>query len=140
MATVETLQLQIVTPEGPVFQGPAKMVELPTKEGELGIFPGHVPLFAELATGEITAYHEEKTTSFVVSGGYVEIRPYSIRVLALFATEDEEEFQIEEACRRARTAMETAVQLTPEQVDAELGMLRVELKRGRQKQGGKMAG
>ena len=130
-----TLSVEVVTPDGRIFAGTAEMVELPTACGQLGIFPGHVPLFAELSTGEILLHSGTDATSLIVSGGYVEITGSAVRVLALFASDERTEYDIEAACRRAKSAMETAVELTPSQLEAELGMLKAQLARGREKRG-----
>ena len=127
--------LLIVTPEGLAYQGLARLVELPTPDGELGIFPGHVPLFVELGTGEIRAYGAGEIERFVVSGGYVQVGPDSIRVLAHFALPGEAEAKIDEACRRAEEALEMAADLPPEQIQEDLTALRAEMLR--MKMGGK---
>ena len=126
-----TLRLQIVTPETRVFEGLATLVELPTQEGELGVYPGHVRLVAGLGAGEIRAHTAEGIASFVVLGGYVEIDPNKISVLALFASPEEEKVQIEEAIRRAKDALEMAENQPPGEVEDDLARLRIELSRGK---------
>ena len=126
-----TLHLQIVTPEARVFEGGATFVELPTLSGQLGIYPGHVPLVAGLGAGEIRVHSAEGLASFVVLGGYVEIEPGRMSVLALFASPEDEKLQIEEAIRRAKTALELAESQPPGQVEDDLTRLRIELTRGK---------
>ena len=125
------LILEIVTPDGRQFLGPARLVELPATVGELGIYPGHVPVFAALAAGEIRAYESDGIRRFVVAGGYVRIGADSIRVLALFAS-SEENAQIEDACRRAKLALES-VENQPQQVEDELALLRIKLEQGKKR-------
>ena len=49
----DTFQLEIVTPEKKVVDTPAEEAQIPGKNGDLGILPGHAPLITELAVGEI---------------------------------------------------------------------------------------
>jgi F-type H+-transporting ATPase subunit epsilon len=78
----ETLQVEIATPERQVMQQTADYVEIPGKGGYMGILPGHAALLSELGAGELSCTSGEKTESFKVSGGYVEIRDNHVRVLA----------------------------------------------------------
>ena len=50
-----TLKLEIVTPEARVYSEDVDMVTLPGKEGEMGIYPMHIPLMTQVAAGEIVA-------------------------------------------------------------------------------------
>ena len=126
-----TLRLQIVTPEARVFEGEATLVELPTLEGQLGVYPGHVRLVAGLGAGEIRVYSADGLASFVVLGGYVEIEPERMTVLALFASPEDEKLQIEEAIRRAQSALELAENQPPGQVEDDMALLRIELARNK---------
>jgi len=126
-----TLRLQIVTPEARVFEGEATLVELPTQEGQIGVYPGHVRLVAGLGAGEIRVHSADGLASFVVMGGYVEIEPTRISVLALFASPEDEKVQIEEAIRRAKAALELAENQPPGAVEDDLARLRIELSRGK---------
>lgn len=128
---MNSLRLQIVTPEGRVFDNDVLFVELPTLEGRLGIYPGHIGLVAGLAAGEIRVQTAEALRSFVVIGGHVKIGSLLMTVLAFFATPEEE--KIEEACRRARAALEQAQSLPPEQVEDDVAWLRIEMERGKKK-------
>lgn len=123
------LRLQIVTPEARVFDGNAELVELPTIEGQLGIYPGHVGLIAALSAGEIRVHSADGVAQFVVLGGYVEIEPRLVSVLTLFASPEDEKVQIEEACRRAESALEMAENQPPAQMEDTLAMLRIDLER-----------
>lgn len=123
------LLLEIVTPDGSAYKERAELVELPTVCGELGIYPGHVALFAELGTGEIRAYRSRTVDAFVVSGGYVQVSPGTIRILAHFASQGEDEARIDEACRRAQEALEMADNLSPQRIEEDLTALRAEMLR-----------
>ena len=128
-ADSKNIRLQIVTPEARVFDGSAEFVELPTTEGQLGIYPGHVRLMTGLGAGEIKVYSAEGVSSFVVLGGYAEIEPMWISALALFASAAEEKVQIDAACERAREALELAENQPPQQLEDDMARLRIELSR-----------
>ena len=123
------VHLAIVTPEGCAFSGQADLVELPSVSGELGIFPGHAPLFAEVGAGEIRIHLNGQYEAFAVAGGYVQVNQYAIRILAHFVSAGEDEARIEEACQRAKDALEMADDLSPERIASELTALRMEMLR-----------
>lgn len=126
-----SLRLQIVTPDARIFDGNATLVELPTLEGQIGVYPGHVPLVAALGEGEIRLHSPEGPGTWVVMGGYVEIAPGLVTVLAFFASPEAEKIQIEEACRRAEAALELAEKQPPAVIEERLARLRIELSRGK---------
>jgi len=126
-----TLHLQIITPEARFFEGEATLVELPTQEGQIGVYPGHVRLVAGLGAGDIRVHSAEGIASFMVLGGYVEIEPTRMSVLALFASPEDEKVQIEEALCRAKAALELAENQPPGAVEDDLARLRIELSRGK---------
>jgi F-type H+-transporting ATPase subunit epsilon len=119
--------LELVTPEGRVFNAPVDMVELPTMAGELGIYPGHVPLLADVSVGELRIHTQTEIQYYALAGGYVQIFPSFMRIVASFACAGEDETQIDVACRRAQTALEQAQAEDPALVAAELRDLRREL-------------
>lgn len=119
--------LELVTPEGRVFNAPVDMVELPTMSGELGIYPGHVPLLADVAAGELRVHVQSEIQYFALAGGYVQVFPSFMRIVASFACSGEDEAQIESACERAQAALERAQSEDPALVAAELRDLRREL-------------
>ncbi len=78
-----TIHVDIVSAEGEIFSGPAKMVFLPAQEGELGIAPRHAPLLALLKAGEVRVQSPEgDEQSFYVGGGALEVQPSRVTVLA----------------------------------------------------------
>ncbi|MGH8263874.1 MAG: F0F1 ATP synthase subunit epsilon [Steroidobacterales bacterium] len=78
-----TIHLDIVSAEGEIFSGPAKMVFLPAAEGEIGVAPRHAPLLALLKAGEVRVQPEEgDEQSFYVGGGALEVQPTKVTVLA----------------------------------------------------------
>jgi F-type H+-transporting ATPase subunit epsilon len=98
----------IVTQERTVFSGEVKSVSLPGSEGRMGILPNHSPLLTTLGFGEVmlrTPGDEERY--FAIGGGYAEIQPTGVIVLADSA-EQAEEIDIDRA-ERAREAAERAM-------------------------------
>ena len=78
-----TIHVDIVSAEGEIFSGPAKMVFLPAAEGEIGVAPRHAPLLALLKAGEVRVQPEEgEEQSFYVGGGALEVQPMKVTVLA----------------------------------------------------------
>ena len=78
-----TLLVDIVSAERSLFTGEAVMVTAPGSEGELGIYPRHVPLLTMLRPGEISVHAENGTVQdFYVSGGILEVQPHMVTVLS----------------------------------------------------------
>lgn len=101
----DVFQLEIVTPEKKVVDTPAEEVQIPGKNGYLGILPGHAPLITELSVGEII-YRENSTEQrLAVAWGFAEVLPNKVTVLAETA-ERPAEIDVE----RARKAKERAEQ------------------------------
>ena len=101
----EVFQLEIVTPEKRVVDTPAEEVQIPGKNGYLGILPGHAPLITELSVGEII-YRENSTEQrLAVAWGFAEVLPNKVTILAETA-ERPSEIDVE----RARKAKERAEQ------------------------------
>jgi F-type H+-transporting ATPase subunit epsilon len=78
-----TIHVDIVSAEGEIFSGPAKMVFLPAAEGEIGVAPRHAPLLALLKAGEVRVQPPDgDEQSFYVGGGALEVQPTKVTVLA----------------------------------------------------------
>ena len=72
-----TIHVDIVSAEGEIFSGAAKMVFLPAAEGEIGVAPRHAPLLTLLKAGEVRVQPEEgEEQSFYVGGGALEVQPH----------------------------------------------------------------
>lgn len=97
------MRFEITTPERIVFSDEIDEVVLPTPMGEIGILPHHVPLIALIEPGEVRFKKGGETTYMAVSGGFVEVRPDKVVVLADTAERAEEidEGRSEEARTRA---------------------------------------
>ncbi len=100
-----SLQVEIVTAERIVFTGEATAVVVPGSEGQLGILPFHAPLMTSLAPGELIVRNENQETVMAVSGGFIEVRPDRVIILADQA-ERAEEIDIERALAARKRAEE----------------------------------
>ena len=120
------LKLEIVTPEGRAYQDDVDMVVLPGSEGELGIYPAHVPLMIQLAPGEVRIFKDGKQTELVVGSGFAEITQTQVSVLTDSAIEDEsiDENVTEEAIRRAEAALKDKSLASEELAEAEAALAR----------------
>ena len=100
---MSTIKLDIVTAEGVVYSDEVEVVVAPGIEGQLGILPHHAPLMTMLQPGELQVKKGGEEFSLVISGGFLEVRPDRVIILA-DAAERVEEIDIaraEEAMRRA---------------------------------------
>ncbi|HKW89370.1 MAG TPA: F0F1 ATP synthase subunit epsilon [Candidatus Acidoferrales bacterium] len=103
----ENIELEIVTPERHVLHETVQSVELPGKEGYMGILPGHAPLLTELGIGALIFRKGKEVQYLAVLRGYAEVLPARVIVLA-DACERAEEIDVERAksaAERARTRM-----------------------------------
>lgn len=67
-----TLLLEIVTPDGIAFSEEVQTLTVPSADGELGILPGHVPLFAKLVEGEVQIETGKERLFLSIGGGFLE--------------------------------------------------------------------
>ena len=79
---MKTIKVSVVTPNGPVFESDAEMISVRAQSGELGILPGHIPMVAPLQIGALRVKVEGKAELVAISGGFVEVRPDAVTVLA----------------------------------------------------------
>ncbi len=99
-----TLRLEVVTPERMLITEHVLAVTVPGLAGELGILPEHAPLLSELGCGPLVFTLETgQKKCLSISGGYVEVLPDRVRVLAQFA-----EFADELDVKRAQDALKRA--------------------------------
>ncbi|RJQ54822.1 MAG: F0F1 ATP synthase subunit epsilon [Nitrospiraceae bacterium] len=78
----EKLKLDIVTPYGHVFTDEVDEVVASGTEGEFGVLPEHVPFLTTLKIGMLTYRKGSQTGYFFISGGYSEVGPDSVTILA----------------------------------------------------------
>jgi F-type H+-transporting ATPase subunit epsilon len=102
-----TLKLEIVTPDAKVYSEDVEMVTLPGVEGEMGIFPQHVPLMTQIVPGEIIARKNGQDFFLAVGEGFVEVTGDRVAILADMAmrAENIDETKAEEARRRAEARL-----------------------------------
>jgi len=102
-----TLKLEIVTPEKTAYSEDVEMVTLPGSEGELGVYPNHVPLLTTINPGELRVLKGGKETFLAIGEGFVEITGTTVSVLTDMALDVTaiDEAAAEEAVARARAAM-----------------------------------
>ncbi|MFN2622009.1 MAG: ATP synthase F1 subunit epsilon [Chthoniobacterales bacterium] len=102
-----TLKLQIVTPEKTAYSEDVEMVTLPGSEGELGVYPNHVPLLTTIHPGELRVLKGGRETFLAIGEGFVEITGSTVSVLTDMALEATaiDEAAAETAVARARAAM-----------------------------------
>ncbi len=102
-----TLRLEIVTPDITAYSEEVEMVTLPGTEGELGVYPKHVPVLTILKPGELRVVKDGRSKSLAVGEGFIEITPDKVSVLTDVALEAEriDESAAEQAVARAQAAM-----------------------------------
>ena len=110
-----TLKLEIVTPEAKIYSEDVDMVTLPGVEGEMGIYPMHVPLMTQIKAGEISVRKGGQDHLLAVGEGFVEITGDRVAILTDMAmkADDIDEAKAEEARKRAEARL--AEKLTDEE-------------------------
>jgi F-type H+-transporting ATPase subunit epsilon len=113
-----TLKLEIVTPEEKIYSEDVEMVTLPGTEGELGVYPNHVPVLTALKPGELRIVKAGRETAMAIGEGFVEIKADGVSILTDMALQSEkiDIAAAEEAVARAQAAMKEDT--SPEQVAA----------------------
>ena len=101
----DTLLFQLVSPERLLVEEQVSEVQIPAREGYIGVLPGHAPLLSELKPGGVLTYTASGNARKVIAvyGGFVEVLPDRVRVLADGA-EHSEEIDIGAAQNELKTA------------------------------------
>ncbi len=86
----DSFQLEIVTPEKLVVKDHAEEMQIPGKNGYLGILPGHAPLITELSVGQISYRNGSETHYLCVAWGFAEVLPDKVTILAETAERGED--------------------------------------------------
>ena len=136
-----TIQCDIVTQERTVFSQQVASVSLPGTEGRMGILPNHSALLTTLDFGDVWVRHTDgEEEHFAIGGGYAEVQPDKVVILADSA-EHAEEIDVERAERareRAQQAMQEGVVDDPDryaQLQASLMRAQIRLDVGRRHTG-----
>ena len=98
-----TFKVSIITPERTFYEGDATMVEFNTVEGQIGVYPKHIPLTTVIAPGICTIHEAESEKKAAVHAGLAEILPDKVTLLAEIA-----EWPSEIDLERARSAEDRA--------------------------------
>ena len=109
-----TLKLEIVTPDAKTYSDDVEMVTLPGVEGEMGVYPQHVPLMTQLVPGEVVVRKDGQDLFLAVGEGFVEITAERVAILTDMAVRSE---QIDEA--KAEAARQQAQARLAEKLDDE---------------------
>jgi F-type H+-transporting ATPase subunit epsilon len=101
------LRLEIVTPETKAYSDDVDMVVLPAVEGEMGVYPMHVPLMTQIHPGELAVTKNGQRSYLAVGEGFVEITGTRVSVLTDMAIDEQaiDEGAAEAAVKRAQEAM-----------------------------------
>ena len=103
-----TLKLEIVTPEAKSFSDDVEMVTLTGIDGEMGIYPQHMPLMTQLVAGEITARKDGQNIFLAVGDGFVQVTGDRVAILTDMAirAENIDEAAAEAALKKAEARLE----------------------------------
>jgi F-type H+-transporting ATPase subunit epsilon len=102
-----TLKLEIVTPDAKTYSEDVEMVTLPAVEGEMGVYPQHVPIMTQIVPGEIIARKDGRDYFLAVGEGFVQITADRVAIMTDMAlrAENIDEAKAEEARRRAEARL-----------------------------------
>lgn len=76
------MKLKIVAPERIFYEGDASFLEFTTTEGDMGIYPNHIPLTAIIAPGVLRIHDNEEIKEAALMSGFIQILPDAITILA----------------------------------------------------------
>jgi F-type H+-transporting ATPase subunit epsilon len=119
------LHLEIVTAERLVLSDDVDQVNAPTKDGRVGILPRHMPLLTELTEGELSIIKGGQRTEFAVYGGFMEVLPDRVTILA-DACDRSDEIDLERAEEARKRAEERIAQ---RKSDQEMALAEADLRR-----------
>jgi F-type H+-transporting ATPase subunit epsilon len=83
----EKLHFSLVSPERELFSGPVDQVDAPGSEGDFGVLAGHAPFMTTLKEGRVKVYDAGRTIVFDVQGGFADVTPAGLTILAEHAVE-----------------------------------------------------
>jgi F-type H+-transporting ATPase subunit epsilon len=135
------IPVRVVSVEASLYEGDADFVLATGADGELGILPNHAPLLATLKPGPLRIDSEGKSEVIFVGGGFLEVLPERVTVLADVAERAEEisEERAEASRKAIQERLSEARELTPgERLDMEaaLAMAEARLRMARMRRGG----
>ncbi len=140
------LRLEIVTPERQAYADEVDAVVLPGSEGELGVLPHHAPLVSTLGAGELRIRKGGAEESFAIFGGFLQVRPDKVVVMAELA-DLASEIDLEaarEAQRAAQKALETGfsegIDLSTARAALQQALIRIRVAERRYREGPRRRG
>ena len=103
-----TLKLEIVTPEAIVFSEDVNMVTLPALDGQIGVYPQHIPLMTQIVPGEIIVLKDGQESFLAVGEGVVEVTATRVAIVTDMAipADNIDEAKVEEARQRAAARLQ----------------------------------
>jgi F-type H+-transporting ATPase subunit epsilon len=109
MAT--TLKLEIVTPDAVVYSEDVHMVTLPAIEGQIGVYPMHIPLLTQIVPGEIIVQKDGQESYLAVGEGVVEVTATRVAIVTDMAIPADhiDEAKVEEARQRAAARLQDKI-------------------------------
>ncbi|MGE3842025.1 MAG: F0F1 ATP synthase subunit epsilon [Vicinamibacterales bacterium] len=113
MALPSVLALELVTPDRAIVHEDVEEIELPGSEGYFGVLPGHTPLLATLGVGEMWYRRGNEKFYLSLSGGFAEVLPDRVIVLAQIA-ERAEDIDLARAEQARARAEERLTRTTPD--------------------------
>lgn len=134
-----TIQVDIVSAEGEIHSGDARMVYAPARMGEVGIAPRHAPLLSALKPGDVRVEDTDgKEHFFYITGGMLEVQPHLVTILADTAVRGD---QLDEAAAlAAQQEAEEALKGASEQTDLARAQLELAEARARYRAAQKLKG
>jgi F-type H+-transporting ATPase subunit epsilon len=113
---MKNIKVNVITPDGPVYDADVEMVSTKAKSGELGIMAGHIPMIAPLDIAAVRLKKAGGTDYIAVNGGFLEVRPDVVTILASSA-ERADSIDISRALE-AKARAEKRLQNTQDTIDA----------------------
>ena len=112
----EQIQLEVVTPDNIVVEEMVDLVVAPGTEGEFGVLPDHILFLTSLRVGEMYYRKGNKTDYIAITGGYAEVLPDKVTILAE-AAEKARDIDVDRARRAMERAQERLRQAKKESLD-----------------------
>ena len=116
------IKVEIMTPERPLADEEASEVNFPAADGYMGVLPEHTPLVAELGIGEVRIQVDGQEKRFMVNGGFVQVYPDRVTLMANEAEAAEEIDRDKAQADLKRSEEDLARAEMPEEVDAALDL------------------
>ena len=136
-----SIQLEIVTPERLAYSDTVDAVVLPGSEGELGVLPHHAPLVSMLGVGELRIRKGGQEESFAIVGGFLQVRPDKVVVMAETADLDSDidlekaKAARDEATRALESGYVEGADLSAARAELQRALLRIRVAEGRRREG-----